>query len=304
MSLRTHCIVGVLLPLLAATPMSGQSADLISGRWTGEAGPANATERQPITLDLRVDSAGITGNLSGPARPGVIRTGSFDPFTGSLRLEVSIEGSDGPLVVFEGLVVTGTALGRVTGDGIAGDFKVSRVGAARPATDPSAAAARSAFVQVHAGTANAIRMRTDMRRRRTVLSIGCAFAESSTVSLMPGRRSSVQAGPKTAGTKDECCRQNSHAIRHQRLLESWRQTGTAGRALLRTIIPTSTAGWCQSKPGHRRTKHHPPASRVTALRVIARVRFRAQRQSRAAGRGRVPRARSRCRHSCRPAHLS
>lgn len=103
------------------------AADPISGTWTGDMG-VNDTTRYPITMKLKFDGKSVvSGTVTGPPLPGEIKTGTFDPKTGALKLEVDVK-DDGAVVrfVFEGTVVNGTATGRVSDNNQTGNFKIKK----------------------------------------------------------------------------------------------------------------------------------------------------------------------------------
>ena len=120
--------------LLAATSMLAQSrgaktakTDPLSGTWTGELAPSNDTRRASVTLELKFDGkSAVTGTITGMPNPGDVKTGTFDPKTGALKLQLG--RTDGPevLLILEGTVVKGSASGRVTGDIGTGEFKLTK----------------------------------------------------------------------------------------------------------------------------------------------------------------------------------
>ena len=117
--------------LLSATAISAQTrgakpkADALSGTWTGEMLPGNGG-RMAITLELKFDGkSAVSGTFSGLPRPGNVKTGTFDPKTGALKLHLGKQEDDEVRLVFEGTVVKGRATGRFTGE-IAGEFKIAK----------------------------------------------------------------------------------------------------------------------------------------------------------------------------------
>ncbi len=104
------------------------SVDSISGTWTGDMGLDNTT-RYPITMKLRFDGvAAVSGAVTGPPLPGVVTTGTFNPETLALVLEVDVrDGDDAARFVFEGTVVNRTATGSVSSNNQTGTFNVVRV---------------------------------------------------------------------------------------------------------------------------------------------------------------------------------
>jgi len=136
------------------------TADPISGKWTGAMGPG-ATPGFHVTFDLKFDGkAAVTGTLSGLPTPGEIRSGSFDPSTGALKLEAAPTDGAPLRLVLEGTVVAGTATGRVTGDNQVGTFILTKsdgapTGAQQAATGDAVAALRRNFAEVSGWIARA-----------------------------------------------------------------------------------------------------------------------------------------------------
>lgn len=113
------------LPPVSSAP--APATDPISGSWTGDMG-LNDTTRYPITMKLKFDGkSAVSGTVTGPPLPGEITTGTFDPRTGALKLEVDVK-DDGAVVrfIFEGTVVDGTASGFVSDNNQTGNFKIKR----------------------------------------------------------------------------------------------------------------------------------------------------------------------------------
>jgi hypothetical protein len=116
--------------LLSATSMFAQSrgaaADPLSGTWTGELVPRGASDPIRITMALKFDrKSAVSGTVSGLPNPGDVKTGTFDPKTGTLKLQLGKTGEGAVLLVLEGTVVKGTATGRVSGE-LTGDFKIAK----------------------------------------------------------------------------------------------------------------------------------------------------------------------------------
>lgn len=155
MKLKSLLLVCVVLSstVTLCAQSSGTAAELLSGTWTGDMGPS-AANRFPLKLELKFDGqAAVSGTVTGPPLPGEIKSGSFDPKTGALKLEVDVKG-DGAVsrFVFEGTVVSGMATGRVNGDSQTGNFKITKGGATGGAQPPganeTAAALRHGFGEV------------------------------------------------------------------------------------------------------------------------------------------------------------
>jgi hypothetical protein len=152
-SLLLACFV-----LLSAVPITAQStgtsADPITGTWVGHMGPG-ATPRFAITLELTFDGKGaVSGTLVGLPSPGEIRSGTFDPQTGALKLQAAPTGDSVVRLVLEGTVVLDTATGRVSGDNQTGVFKITKKGAEasasaqQPGANDTVAALRYGFGEV------------------------------------------------------------------------------------------------------------------------------------------------------------
>ncbi len=99
--------------------------DALTGTWTGELitppGPMK------VTLQLTFDGKrAVTGTISGLPNPGNVKTGTFDPKTGALKLQLG--RSDGPavLITLDGTVTKNTATGRLSGEPGDGEFKLTR----------------------------------------------------------------------------------------------------------------------------------------------------------------------------------
>ena len=130
------CVISSTLSLAAQS----HGADPISGTWTGSMGP-NDTDRHPITVELKFDGTSITGLITGPPYPGEIKSGSFDPATGALKLDVTVKNEDSTRVVFQGTLKEGTATGRVEMPNQSGTFTITK-NTARSVTNDSATSAR------------------------------------------------------------------------------------------------------------------------------------------------------------------
>ncbi|HKQ74095.1 MAG TPA: DinB family protein [Blastocatellia bacterium] len=133
---------------------SGASADPITGTWTGHMGPG-ATPQYAITLALTFDGkGGVSGTLVGLQTPGEIKSGTFDPQTGALKLQAAPKGDSAVRLTFEGTVVLGAATGRVSGDNQTGVFKITKkvaeesAPAQQPGANDTAAALRYGFGEV------------------------------------------------------------------------------------------------------------------------------------------------------------
>lgn len=114
------------------------TADPVTGTWTGYMGRDDG-ERQYITVALKLDGRNVTGTLTGPPHRGEVRSGTFDPATGTLKLEVVVPGDVNAVALFEGRIVEGAATGKVSLNNQTGTFNITRDSAKAPA--PGAAPA-------------------------------------------------------------------------------------------------------------------------------------------------------------------
>jgi uncharacterized damage-inducible protein DinB len=149
--------------LFSAQSISAQSgggaADPISGIWTGDIG-LTLTNRNPVKFELKYDGTAITGTVTGPG-PAEFKSGTFDPTTGALRLEVDVKG-DGASArfVFEGVAVNGMATGRVNDGKQIGSFRITKVAAETAAPSPASggdlvAELRRSFAEVSGNVSKA-----------------------------------------------------------------------------------------------------------------------------------------------------
>lgn len=139
--------------LLSATSLAAQAAaDPITGTWTGLMGPGT-TPQHAVTLQLKFDGkTGVTGTIAGLPSPGEVKTGTFDPQTGALKLELGEVGNATVLLTLEGTVVLGSATGRGSADNQSGTFKLTKSGetggATLPGPNDAVTAARAGFAEV------------------------------------------------------------------------------------------------------------------------------------------------------------
>ena len=126
MSVRGCVVACCMLSAVGSVVAQSSPPDKLTGTWTGELTPPNATARMPVVVAIKLAANGsITGTITGPPQAGDIKSGSFDPRTGALKLEVVVRGDDaGTRALFEGKVQGDTASGRVTVDGQPGEFRL------------------------------------------------------------------------------------------------------------------------------------------------------------------------------------
>lgn len=137
-----------------AAQSTGASVNPITGTWTGHLGPG-ASPQYSITLELTFDGkSAVAGTLVGLPSPGEIKSGSFDPQTGALKLEATPTDGSALRLVLEGTVVLGTATGRASVNSQSGTFKITKklaeasVPAQQSGANESAAAVRHGFGEV------------------------------------------------------------------------------------------------------------------------------------------------------------
>lgn len=104
--------------MLTGAPLAqsggGTASDPITGVWTGSIGPGT-TPGFGVTMTLKFDGkAAVTGTAqaSNGGDTAVVKTGTFDPQTGALKLVLSL-GDGSETVTFDGTLVLDTAAGRV-----------------------------------------------------------------------------------------------------------------------------------------------------------------------------------------------
>jgi uncharacterized damage-inducible protein DinB len=103
-------------------------------------------------MDLKFDNkSAVSGSLIGLPSPGDVKTGTFDPKTGAMKLEMGITGQSVVHLVLEGTIVKGVATGKVSGDNQTGTFMITKVEGEpvqQPAANNVAAEMRQGFAEV------------------------------------------------------------------------------------------------------------------------------------------------------------
>ena len=104
------------------------SADPLTGTWKGDWGPT-AEHRNPVTLDLKLDGANVTGTVN-PGGPNevALTKGSFAKDTNMVTMEADAKDHTGKMVHYaiEGKVEGTTMSGSWSHDDKKGDFKVTK----------------------------------------------------------------------------------------------------------------------------------------------------------------------------------
>lgn len=103
------------------------SADPLSGTWKGDWGPS-ASDRNPVTLDLKLDGTALTGTVNPGANAVPLTKGSFTRETGVVTMEADAKGHDGAAIHYtiEGKVEGSTMTGTWNHGEKKGDFKITK----------------------------------------------------------------------------------------------------------------------------------------------------------------------------------
>jgi uncharacterized damage-inducible protein DinB len=149
--------------MFSAATLSAQ--DPVTGTWTGHIGPGTAPQ-YAVTLELKFDGkSAVTGTVSGFPTPGDVKSGTFDPATGALKLQLGETGNTQVMLEIEGTIVLGSVTGRgLAGGSEPGTFKFTKAGAASPTAAPAVqpndamAVARGGFDEVSAWVSKAADM--------------------------------------------------------------------------------------------------------------------------------------------------
>jgi len=67
----------------------------------------------------------VTGTFTGFASPGDVKSGTFDPKTGKLKLQIGVQGEKNARLTLDGTVSQGVVTGRFTGE-MSGTFKFTK----------------------------------------------------------------------------------------------------------------------------------------------------------------------------------
>ena len=134
MNVRTLSVICLLACLAVANVIIGQGkaaapADPLTGTWTGDWGP-NASDRNPVTVDLKLDGKTVTGIVRTTNRPEVaLSKSTFDAATGTVKMEAEAKNPrSGQAVryVIDGKVSGSNMTGSWNHDNVKGDFKLAK----------------------------------------------------------------------------------------------------------------------------------------------------------------------------------
>ena len=121
------CLILITVSAFAQSRGTKDAAkqDALTGTWTGELiappGPMK------VTLQLKFDGKrAVTGTISGLPNPGDVKTGTFDPKTGALKLQLGRSDAPAVLITLDGTVTKDAATGRLSGEPGEGEFKLTR----------------------------------------------------------------------------------------------------------------------------------------------------------------------------------
>ena len=121
MRVRTLSLMCLLASLMVALPLfagQGNSADPLTGTWTGDWGPS-AQDRNQVSVELKWDGKQLTGVVKStrPARPDVTLSNStFDPATQTVKMEAEARNPR------SGQSVKYTIEGKLSGDTMSGSW--------------------------------------------------------------------------------------------------------------------------------------------------------------------------------------
>jgi len=103
-------------------------ADPITGTWSGEFKLDGSLAPNLITFQLKFDGkSAVSGKFTGLPKPGDVKTGTFDPKTGAVKLQLGIQGDSTVRLTLEGRVSNGVATGRLSGEA-SGEFRIEKKG--------------------------------------------------------------------------------------------------------------------------------------------------------------------------------
>ena len=114
-------------PANSAAPAAAPSGDPLSGTWSGDWGP-DARDRNDVTLELKYDGTALTGTVNPTTQAIPLKSASYAPDTGVVKMEADAPGRGGTTVHFmiDGKLEGNTMSGSWTHDDKKGDFKITK----------------------------------------------------------------------------------------------------------------------------------------------------------------------------------
>jgi hypothetical protein len=127
---RRRFVIACCCMVLSASALFAQTSkpkpDAITGTWVGQLASKSTPEPMSVTLKLKFDGkSAVTGTIEGFPNPGDVKSGTFDPKTGALKLELGKTSDSTVLLILEGAVANGKAAGKVTGEST-GEFSLTK----------------------------------------------------------------------------------------------------------------------------------------------------------------------------------
>lgn len=126
---RRRFVMAVCLVLSVTAGVAQErdkTADPITGTWNGELKRQDDTSKPAVvTFELKFDGTkAVTGTFTGLDEPGDVKAGTFNADSGALKLDLGKLDGPAVLIVLEGKVSKGEALGTVKAGNETGTFKL------------------------------------------------------------------------------------------------------------------------------------------------------------------------------------
>jgi hypothetical protein len=114
----------IAIPVLAK---QRGAADPLTGTWAGDWGP-NQSDRNQVTVDLKLQGAAVTGVVKTANRPEVpVSKGTFDATARTVKMEAEApRGGSTVRYTIEGKLEGNTLTGSWNHDNVKGDFKLTK----------------------------------------------------------------------------------------------------------------------------------------------------------------------------------
>ena len=127
MKAKSFLVVCLLVGVTAVGFPRQQTADPISGTWTGDWGPS-ARQRNQVVLELKFDGKVLTGTVNTGPNSIPIGKATFDPKTLAVHMEVDAKGTDLSNVHYtvDGKIDKNTMAGSWVRENGKGDFKLTK----------------------------------------------------------------------------------------------------------------------------------------------------------------------------------